>query len=81
MAFLLDDILLSPIKGLAWLAEKLKDMADAEMMDESKVQEELLSLQMLFELNEITEDEYREREAELMKRLEEIRRYKEEMGG
>lgn len=77
MGFLLDDILLSPIKGLTWVAGKLKEMAEAEMTDKSKVQEELLELQMRLELGEITDEEYRSGEAELMKRLEEIRRYEE----
>lgn len=77
MAFLLDDIFLSPIKGVGWLAEKLKDLAVSEMTDESRVQEALIELQMRLELEEITEDEYDRREADLMKKLEEIRKLKE----
>ncbi len=79
MAFLLDDILLSPIKGVSWLAEKLKEIGESELTDDSKVQEELLELQMRLELEEITEEEYQTRETEMMKRLEEIRRLKEEL--
>lgn len=79
MIFLLDDILLSPIKGLVWVADKLKDMAESEMTDDSRIHEELLELQMRFELDEITEEEYLRREAELMDRLEEIRERKEEL--
>lgn len=79
MIFLLDDILLSPIKGLVWVADKLKDMAESEMTDDSKIHEELLELQMRFELDEMTEEEYLGKEAELMDRLEEIRKRKEEL--
>lgn len=79
MIFLLDDILLSPIKGLVWVADKLKDMAESEMTDDSKIHEELLELQMRFELDEMTEEEYLSKEAELMDRLEEIRKRKEEL--
>lgn len=77
MIFLLDDLLLAPIKGVVWVAEKIDEMAEAEFTDDSRVREELLELQMRLELEEITEDEYRQGETELMNRLEEIRRYKE----
>ncbi|MCM2357407.1 MAG: gas vesicle protein GvpG [Geobacteraceae bacterium] len=77
MIFLLDDILLSPLKGVGWLADKLVGMAEAELTDDSRVQEALLELQMRLELEEITEEEYLNRETALMERLEEIRKYKE----
>lgn len=78
MVFLVDDILLFPMKGVKWLAEKVKDAAEQEITDESKVQEELLEVQMRFEMGEITEEEYEKKEKELMERLEAIRKYKEE---
>lgn len=77
MAFIIDDILLAPVNGVVWVAEKIKGAADAEMTDSSKVQEELMALQMRLELDEITEKEYRKGEAALLERLEEIRRCKE----
>lgn len=77
MIFLLDDLILAPIKGVAWVAEKLDAMVEQEMTDDSKVREELLELQMRLELEDITEEYYRSRETELLNRLEEIRRYKE----
>lgn len=77
MIFLLDDLLLAPIKGVVWVAEKIDEMAETEFTDDSSVREELLELQMRLELEEITEDEYQQRETELMDRLEEIRKYKE----
>ena len=81
MGFLLDDILLLPVNGLVWVADKLKDSAEAEFLDESRVQESLLALQMRLEMDEITEEEYEKSEGKLMERLEEIRRYKEKEGG
>ncbi|MBI5874818.1 MAG: gas vesicle protein GvpG [Deltaproteobacteria bacterium] len=72
MAFLLDDILFSPVHGVVWLAERVKETAEAEKFDESKIQESLLALQMQLEMGEITEEEYQERETELMERMEEI---------
>lgn len=78
MSFLLDDILLLPVSGLVWVADKLKDSAEAEFLDESRVQESLLALQMRLEMDEISESEYMEQETELLERLEDIRKYKEQ---
>lgn len=81
MSFLLDDILLLPVNGLVWVADKLKDSAEAEFLDESRVQESLLTLQMRLEMEEISESEYMEQETEVLKRLEDIRKYKEQKNG
>lgn len=78
MAFIIDDILLSPIKLTIWLGEKLRDAAYREMTDESKVREALLQLQMRFEMDEINEEEYEKQESQLMEQLETIRKMKEE---
>jgi len=78
MAFILDDILFSPLKFTVWLGEKLRDAAYQEMTDESKIHEGLLQLQMRFEMDEINEDDYQEQERQLMEQLETIRKMKEE---
>ena len=81
IGFGLTDIIfpfLLPVKGLVWVAEKLEEVAEREITDESKAQEELLELQMRFEMDEITEEEYEKKEAKLMEKLEAIRKYKEE---
>ena len=78
MAFILDDILFSPLKLTLWLGEKLRDAAYNEMTDESKVHEGLLHLQMQFEMEEISEEEYEKQETRLMEQLEMIRKIKEE---
>ena len=70
--FLIDDIVLAPFKGITWLAEKLRDSAWAELTDRPKIQEELLELQMLYEMEEVSEEEYNTREAALMERLSAI---------
>ena len=67
-----------PVKGVVWIGKKLKDTADAEITDKSKVQEELLDLQMRFEMGEVNEEEYKEKENKLLERLEAIRKYEEE---
>ena len=78
MAFILDDILFSPLKLTIWLGEKLRDAAYNEMTDESKIREGLLHLQMQFEMDEINEEEYEKQETRLMEKLEMIRKMKEE---
>ncbi|MDA3834836.1 MAG: gas vesicle protein GvpG [Spirochaetales bacterium] len=79
MAFIIDDILLSPLKFTVWIAEKLKENAYNEMTDESKVHEDLLALQMRYEMEEIDDETYEKEETKLMDRLEAIREMKEEM--
>lgn len=67
--FLIDDFLI-------WTAEKLRDIAYQEITDESKLKEELLKIRTLYELDEISEEEYQKREDEILKRLEAIREEK-----
>lgn len=70
--FLLDDILLAPIKGVKWVAEKLQDLADKELFDPDKIREELMTLQAKLDMGEIQEEDYAAREKELLERLTEI---------
>ncbi|MFQ5903018.1 MAG: gas vesicle protein GvpG [Candidatus Binatia bacterium] len=78
MAFLVDDILLAPVKMVKWLGEKLSETAEEEITDESKVYGQILELQMRYEMDEVMEAEYEKEETRLMAKLEAIRRYKED---
>lgn len=78
MVLIIDDILLSPIKLTMWLGNKLRESAYQEMTDEAKIHEELLQLQMRYEMEEISEETYEKEEARLMERLDAIREMKEE---
>ena len=78
MAFFVDNILLSPVTFVTWLGEKLHEAAMQDMTDESKVQEDLLELQLLYEIGDITAEEYEQKEAELMERLEAIQKFKDQ---
>lgn len=75
--FLLDDILLSPLKGIVWVGRKIQEIVDREVSDEGKVKEELMALQLRFEMDEISEEEYTKKEEQLLNRLEAIRKAKE----
>jgi len=78
MAFVLDDILLAPVKFPTWIAQKVGTAAYAEMTDENSVRQQLLELQMRLELGEVSEEEYERRETDLLEEIERIRKLKEE---
>jgi hypothetical protein len=72
--FIIDDIFLSPLKGLVWLSEKINDMVAREMSDEGLIKERLMELQLRFELDEIDEETYVKQEKILLERLNAIHR-------
>jgi hypothetical protein len=76
--FLLDSILLAPLKGVIWIGQKLGDMAQTELTDKGRIKEELMALQLQFELDEINEQEYDRREKELLDRLDAITKSEEQ---
>ena len=77
MAFLIDDILLAPLKGIVWIAEKVRDMALEELEDTpEKLQRELLDLQMALESEQITEAEYQKKEKDILERMEALKKAK-----
>ena len=71
--FLIDSILLAPLKGVIFIANKINEVVEKETSDEGSVKEKLMRLQLKFELDEIDEEEYDKREDELLKLLENIR--------
>jgi len=72
---------LIPVKGTVWIGKKLKETADAEITDKSSVHEQLLDLQMRFEMGQLNEDEYKRKEEKLLEKLEAIRKYEEQKEG
>jgi len=81
--FLLDDILLLPIKlpiaGFNWILRQVKTMADEEMLNDQVWKERLIELQMRREVGDITEEQYKEEEAKVFAALRDSRARKEEM--
>ena len=71
--FLIDDILLAPVSGFKFILSQIQTMADRELNDDTLIKEQLLELQMRLELEEISDEEYTEREAELFARLRVIK--------
>lgn len=71
--FILDDLLIGlPAKGFLGIFKKIAEMAENELNDDTKIKEELQRLQTLYETDQITDEEYEQREAELLERLEAI---------
>jgi hypothetical protein len=64
------------LKGVVFIAEKINEVIQKETSDEGTIKEKLMRLQLQFELDEIDEEEYDKREDELLKSLENIRKYK-----
>ena len=61
---LIDDLLLAPVNGFKFILGQIQKMADQELNDDTVIKEQLLELQMRYELEEISDEEFREREAE-----------------
>jgi hypothetical protein len=67
---LIDSLL---IGGIRFVFDKLAQAVDAELTDDTVLREELLAAQMRLELGEITEEEFAETEASLLRRIREVR--------
>lgn len=62
------------LNGLIFIAKKINEVIEKETSDEGSIKERLMALQMKYELDEITEEEYDKGEDELLKMLEDIRK-------
>lgn len=71
--FLIDDLLLAPVNGFKFILGQIQKLADQELNDDTLIKEQLLELEMRRELDEISEEEYKETEAELFARLRAIK--------
>ena len=67
-----------PIKGLIFVTKKLRRTAKEAQTDKASIQEDLLELQMRYEIGEIDDEEYEKEEAQLMDKIEAIRKIEEE---
>jgi hypothetical protein len=62
-----------PMAGMKFVFQQIADLADQELNDEGVLREQLLLLQVQLEEGDIDEDEFVEREADLLARLREIK--------
>lgn len=57
-----------PIRSLLKLGEKIQEEVDHELYDIPHIQQQLIQLHTLYEMGEIDEETYEEREQELLTR-------------
>jgi hypothetical protein len=66
----------APAAGIRYCLEKVLEVAEHQMWDEDPVREQLILVNEAYEEGRMPEPEFREREAELLARLREIREHK-----
>jgi Gas vesicle protein G len=71
---------LAPVRGTVWLAERIQEVAEEELYDDSSIRAELLELEALRESGEFDEQELADAEDALIERLVALRA-EEESGG
>jgi hypothetical protein len=69
-----------PVAGIRWSLNKVIQVAEEELTDDTPVKQELMELQMKLELGDITDDEYVAQETALMARLREVRAWRVQFG-
>ena len=60
---------LAPVRGVAWVAERLYEQAQHEMSDPAVVRGELVQLEEAHDRGELSDEEYDERAGELIRRM------------
>ena len=75
--FLLDSLMIS---GIQWAIKTVITAAEAEMNDDSALRDRLLAAEMQREMGEISDEDYREVEADLLARIREIKQRREGHG-
>lgn len=69
-----DDLLLwLPGKALLWMFQEIYNHVMAEWKDPDTIRQQLLELQLLYEMDEISLEQYEQRESQLLARLREAR--------
>ncbi|PYX36225.1 MAG: hypothetical protein DMG73_06295 [Acidobacteria bacterium] len=78
---LIDDLLLLPISGFKFIFRTLLKAAEEQYTDDAPIKERLLELQVELESGEISEEEYVQAEAAIIRELREIENRKRELAG
>jgi hypothetical protein len=78
---IIDDLLALPITGFKAILRTLAKVAEEQYTDDAPLKEQLLHLQIELENGTITEEQYIEREAQILRDLREIQNRKRELAG
>jgi predicted metal-dependent HD superfamily phosphohydrolase len=80
---LISDVVLlpitGPIRGFVALLKHIQAELDAQMLNEGKVQGELMQLDVRHQAGQVSDAEYEAQQSQLMDKLNQIRAYKEEL--
>jgi len=72
--FLIDDIILAPVRGLFWVFKEIRDTAEEEQANEAEdITAKLSELYMMLETGQMTEAEFDAEEKALLDRLDAIK--------
>ncbi|HTR77608.1 MAG TPA: gas vesicle protein GvpG [Gemmatimonadaceae bacterium] len=69
-----------PVAGIRWTLGKVQRVVEDELTDDAPIKHELMELQLQLELGDIDDAEYTRREADVMRRLREVRAWRERLG-
>jgi hypothetical protein len=71
---LVDNILLSPFKGLAWICREIQKAADQECVNErDQLSDQLSKAYVLLETGQLTEAEFAKLECQILDRLDALK--------
>jgi hypothetical protein len=79
---ILDDLLLAPLRGVAWIARKIQESVEQRLEDQKKaIMSQLGELYTQLDAGKITQAEFDEREHALLDQLDVINRQLDEAHG
>lgn len=70
----------APTALIGFSLRQVEGVARRELTDDDRIKEDLMALQLQWELGEVDEKEFEAREAELMQRLREAREWRTKLG-
>ena len=73
---LIDDLLLAPFSGFNFIMRTVLKVAEEQWTDDAPLKEQLLELQVQLEGGDITEEQYLEAEAAILREIREVQRRK-----
>lgn len=63
-------LLTAPLDGLMWIAEQIEERATEELEQQENLQKRLTSLQLRFDLGDISEEDFVAQEQEILEAME-----------
>ena len=71
-------MILNPLSGIIWIAEQIQERAAAELDEKENLSKRLLSLQLSLDMGDLSEDEYDEKENEILIKMKEVAQQEKE---